>query len=77
MESSEETPIQESQPTPPEDYVVELVRKARGAATKLAALSTAVKDEALLAMADSLVEKTDHILEANTQDLDALEAEGE
>ncbi len=77
MESSEETPVQESQPTPPEDYVVELVRKARGAATKLAALSTAVKDEALLAMADSLVEKTDHILEANKQDLDALEAEGE
>ncbi len=77
MESSEETPVQESEPTPPEDYVVEVVRKARGAATKLAALSTAVKDEALLAMADSLVEKTDHILEANKQDLDALEAEGE
>ena len=77
MESSEETPVQESEPTSPEDYVVEVVRKARGAATKLAALSTAVKDEALLAMADSLVEKTDHILEANKQDLDALEAEGE
>ena len=77
MESSEETPVQESEPTPPEDYVVEVVRKARGAATKLAALSTAVKNEALLAMADSLVEKTDHILEANKQDLDALEAEGE
>ena len=77
MESSEETPVQESEPTPPEDYVVEVVRKARGAATKLAALSTAVKDEALLAMSDSLVEKTDHILEANKQDLDALEAEGE
>ncbi|MEE8494032.1 MAG: aldehyde dehydrogenase family protein, partial [Nitrospirales bacterium] len=77
MESSEETPVQESEPTTPEDYVVEVVRKARGAATKLAALSTAVKDEALLAMADSLVEKTDHILEANKQDLDALEVEGE
>ncbi len=52
------------------------MKKARSAATRLLSLSTAVKDAALLAMADSLVEKTDQILGANQQDLDALEGEG-
>ena len=73
QESTTESEVEEKST---EEYVEDLVKKARSAAGKLASLSTAVKDQALLAMADSLSEKTDQLLEANKQDLEALEEEG-
>ncbi len=63
----------EQPPLPLADYVQELVKKAKAAAAKLAVVSTAVKNQALLAMADRLVERTEDILAANEQDLEALE----
>ncbi len=75
MEPEELTPAQEPEPKSTEEYVEDLVKQARSAANKMASLSTAVKDQALLAMADSLVEKTEQILEANQKDLDAFQAE--
>ncbi len=75
MEPEELTLAQEPEPKSTEEYVEDLVKQARSAANKMASLSTAVKDQALLAMADSLVEKTEQILEANQKDLDAFQAE--
>ncbi len=54
------------------EYVGELVTKAKRASGKLAALSTAVKNQALLAMADALDEKTEELLAENEKDLDAF-----
>ncbi len=68
---------EEAEPQSPEDYVQALVVRARAAANKLAYVSTAVKDQALGAMAESLIEKTDQILEANQNDLDVLEEQEE
>ncbi|MGH7261837.1 MAG: glutamate-5-semialdehyde dehydrogenase, partial [Nitrospiraceae bacterium] len=53
-------------------YVVELVKKARAAANKLATLSTTIKDQALTAMAEGLEAKTDDLLAANEKDLEAF-----
>jgi glutamate-5-semialdehyde dehydrogenase len=53
-------------------YVEELVTKAQRASRKLAALSTAVKNQALLAMAEAIETKTDELLAANRKDLDAF-----
>jgi glutamate-5-semialdehyde dehydrogenase len=44
---------------------------AKGAARRLAVLPTAVKDAALLAIADDLEERTSEILEANARDVEA------
>jgi len=55
-----------------QDYVVELVKKARAAANKLATLSTTVKDQALTAMAEGLEAKTDDLLAANEKDLETF-----
>ena len=63
------------EPKSHEEYVQDLVKLARAAANKLASVSTAVKDQALVAMAESLVEKTEHLLDANREDLEAFEAE--
>jgi glutamate-5-semialdehyde dehydrogenase len=57
-----------------QEYVLELVRKARAAANTLATLSTAVKDHALTAMADALEAKADDLLAANEKDLEAFES---
>jgi glutamate-5-semialdehyde dehydrogenase len=51
------------------DEVLEVARRARGAAIGLAQLTRAAKDTALLAMADALVEATASVLEANADDL--------
>ncbi|HEX9741431.1 MAG TPA: glutamate-5-semialdehyde dehydrogenase [Nitrospiraceae bacterium] len=56
-----------------QEYVEELVKKARAASSKLATLSTAVKDRALSAMAEGLEAKTDDLLAANAKDLEAFE----
>ena len=51
--------------------VSELCRAAKSAARELAALDTATKDRALLAIADALEARTDEIVEANARDLEA------
>lgn len=63
-------PVQELKPIP--QYVEELVVKAKQASRKLASVSTAVKNQALLTMAEALESKTDELLAANQIDLDAF-----
>lgn len=50
--------------------------QAKAAAAKLATLGTAVKDNALLAMADAFEAKKDIIFEANRKDLESAKANG-
>ncbi len=59
-----------------QDLVEAKARAAREAAPALALCSTRVKNEALLAMARSLEEKTAQILEANRADLERARARG-
>jgi glutamate-5-semialdehyde dehydrogenase len=54
------------------DYVEGLVKEAKAAAGRLATLSTAVKDAALLAMAEALTARSEEIMAANDRDVDAL-----
>lgn len=61
-------------PQPIPEYVRELVTRAKQASGKLASLSTVVKNQALLAMAEALEEKKDELLAANEKDLDAFES---
>ncbi len=56
-----------------EKQVIAKAQKAREAARKLAYISTDIKNDALLAMADSLLKNTYNILEAN--ELDVREAD--
>lgn len=72
-ESEKETAAPETEPKSSQDYIAELVKKARAAANKLATLSTIVKDQALTAMADGLEAKIDDLLAANAKDLEAFE----
>jgi glutamate-5-semialdehyde dehydrogenase len=51
--------------------IPELCRAARRAARELAAVDTAVKDAALLAIADALIERAPEILAANERDMAA------
>jgi len=51
------------------DHVVEKAKKAKSAARKMAGLETAVKEKALRAMADALVNNRSAIKEANEKDL--------
>jgi glutamate-5-semialdehyde dehydrogenase len=51
--------------------IPDLCRAARRAARELAALDTAVKDAALLAIAEALIERTPEILAANELDMSA------
>src|SRR5436309_15677740 len=60
-------------PVSNQDYVEDLVKKARPASLRLATLPTLVKDEALLAMAEGLLAKSEDILSANERDLEAFE----
>ena len=53
-------------------YVEELVTKAKQASRKVAILSTTVKNQALLAMAEALESNADVLLTANKKDLDAF-----
>jgi glutamate-5-semialdehyde dehydrogenase len=55
-----------------QDYVEELVKKARAASLRLATLPTLVKDQALLAMAEGLLAKSEEILSANERDLETF-----
>jgi glutamate-5-semialdehyde dehydrogenase len=58
------------------DQVHAAARRAREAAAQLAPLTRAVKDGALGAMADALVEHTADVLAANRADVDAGRADG-
>ena len=51
------------------DHIMEKARKAKSAAQKMAGLQTAVKDKALRAMADALIENRGAIKEANEKDI--------
>ncbi|HNO34067.1 MAG TPA: glutamate-5-semialdehyde dehydrogenase [Nitrospira sp.] len=73
-----ESPAQEleapSEVLSPEDYVATLVKAAKGAAGRLATLSTAVKNQALLAMADGLEAQEAELLAANEKDLEQFDS---
>jgi glutamate-5-semialdehyde dehydrogenase len=56
--------------------VTDLCRAAKAAARSLAALDSATKDRALLAVADALEARTPEILEANARDLEAARESG-
>ncbi len=56
--------------------VIAKAQKAREAARKLAYISTDIKNDALLAMADSLLKNTYNILEANEQDVREADKNG-
>ncbi len=56
--------------------VEETCRAAKRAARELQTLSSAVKDAALNAIADALIESTDEILSANARDLEAGQSSG-
>lgn len=72
LQKKESVAEPEPEPQPISDYVRELVAKAKQASGKLASLSTAVKNQALLAMAEALETKTEELLEANEKDLEAF-----
>ncbi|AVX19971.1 glutamate-5-semialdehyde dehydrogenase [Carboxydocella sporoproducens DSM 16521] len=57
-------------------YVVEKAKLAQKAARQLAAASTDVKNAALLAMAEALQQRSDEILRANAQDMEAGRQKG-
>ena len=56
------------------DYVEALVTRARQAANRVASLSTSIKNQALLAMADALEGQTETLLAANQEDIEAFGA---
>ncbi|MEE8209876.1 MAG: aldehyde dehydrogenase family protein, partial [bacterium] len=58
------------------DYVVAKAQEAQRASRPLATASTDVKDAALAAMAQALVDRTGELLEANAQDLAGAEEKG-
>ncbi len=58
------------------DLVLQKAQAAKKAAAKLAVTSTAVKNAALVAMAQALTEHEEEILAANARDMQAAEAKG-
>jgi glutamate-5-semialdehyde dehydrogenase len=77
VEPSESKEVQEAPLLPIPEYVQELVARARQAAGRMASLSTAVKNTALLAMADALDEKRELLIAANEKDVDAFGSDPE
>ncbi len=76
LEQPVHTPVVVKRPTVPasRSEVLESARRARVAAAELAVLTRAVKDAALTAMADALLDRRDEILAANQLDVDAAVA---
>ena len=64
--------VEVAMPVPIPEYVNELVTRAKGAAGRLATLSTTVKNQALLAMAEALETQKDALLAANELDIEAF-----
>jgi glutamate-5-semialdehyde dehydrogenase len=58
------------------DQIAEAARRARDAANVLALVHRAIKDAALEAMAQTLLDRTDEVLAANAQDVSAAEDAG-
>ena len=56
--------------------VMEICRRAKAAAPAVAALSSGVKDRALLAMADALEDRATFLAEANAEDVERAKADG-
>ncbi|MFY9588318.1 MAG: glutamate-5-semialdehyde dehydrogenase [Actinomycetota bacterium] len=56
--------------------VLDIGRRARAAGRRLAGATSAVKNDALRAMAAALEDNADDILDANTEDLERAQAEG-
>lgn len=71
METEESVEVSEQ--LTPKEYLASLLDKARSASRPLGALTAAIKNKALEAMADGLEEAVESILEANEQDLAAFE----
>src|SRR5215203_1534959 len=75
---TEHQPIQvqpEEEPIPSlsiPEYVDQLVRQAKAGSVRLASLSTAVKNHALMNMAEALETNVEEILAANEQDVEAF-----
>ncbi|NOT21806.1 MAG: glutamate-5-semialdehyde dehydrogenase [Nitrospiraceae bacterium] len=69
---TESSAVEAITPMPLTEYVSELVMRAKQAAGRLAALSTTVKNRALLAMAEALEEQKDALCAANELDLEAF-----
>lgn len=59
------------------EYVQELVLAAKRAAGRLANLSTSLKNQALISMAEALEAQSEAIIEANERDLEAFQADSE
>ena len=72
--SSDEGAEIEVSPQPLSEYLEELVARAHRSSSRLAALSTAVKNQALLAMAEALESQSDALLEANARDIESFGA---
>ena len=68
-----EAPEEEQLELDPKVYLEELLQKARQATRLLSSASTAVKNKALLAMADGLGDESEQLLAANAKDLEAFE----
>jgi glutamate-5-semialdehyde dehydrogenase len=64
-------------PTPTPTPIAELGRRAKAASRVLATAPTAVKDDALLAAAERLLDHVDAILAANAEDVARAEAAGQ
>ena len=75
MESEENVEVSESEEVGPKAYLESILTKTQAASRLLSALTPAVKDRALRAMADGLEEFVETILEANEQDLEAFEGD--
>jgi glutamate-5-semialdehyde dehydrogenase len=58
----------------PEDYLAALVKKAKDAAGRLSTLPTAVKNQALQAMAEGLEEHANELLAENEKDVELFDA---
>lgn len=58
----------------PEDYIVALVSGAKAASRRVAVLPSHVKNQALSAMAEGLESRTEEILAANEEDVEAFES---
>ena len=65
-------PEQEKVDTP--TYIEQLLQTARNAAPGLARLTAAVKNQALLAMAEGLEEASEELIESNNKDLEAFDS---
>ena len=65
-------PEQEEVDTP--TYIEQLLQTARNAAPGLARLTAAVKNQALLAMAEGLEEASEELIKSNNKDLEAFDS---